>query len=77
MDRLNRRTFVTTLVIGSAAAATLSMTRARADAPTVSCAQCAHFVGSGDDSAGSCGLNGGQQVPATGSCGQFEPRPAR
>jgi hypothetical protein len=61
-------------VIGGATVAALAMTRARADAPAASCAQCAHFIRSADGSSGACGLNGGQQLPATGSCGEFVPQ---
>jgi hypothetical protein len=61
-------------VIGSAAMAALAVTRARADALPASCMQCANFVRSADGSSGSCGLNGGQQLPDTGSCAQFVPR---
>jgi hypothetical protein len=74
MSSCNRRAFMAQFVIGSAAVATLAMTRARADALPASCAQCAQFIPSGDGSSGSCGLNGGQQLPATGSCDQFVPR---
>jgi hypothetical protein len=74
MSSCNRRAFMAQFVIGSAAVAALAMTRARADATPAGCAQCAQFVPSGDGSSGSCGLNAGQQVPATGSCDQFVPR---
>jgi hypothetical protein len=74
MSSCNRRAFMAQLVIGSAAVAALATTRARAGAPPASCAQCANFVPSADGSSGSCGLNGGQQLPDTGSCAQFVPR---
>jgi len=74
MNSCNRRAFMAQLLIGSTAAAALAMTGARAGSPPAGCAQCAHFVPSADGSSGSCGLNGGQQLPDSGSCAQFVPR---
>jgi hypothetical protein len=74
MSSCNRRAFMAQFVIGSTAVAALATTGARADTPTANCARCANFIPSADGSSGSCGLNGGQQLPDTGSCAQFAPR---
>ncbi len=79
MHACNRRTFMTRVVLGTAALAAVG--RACADpsaagGSATTCANCQYFTPAGNG-AGSCAFAGGKQVSADGGCGNFSATPGR
>ncbi len=80
MTPCNRRTFMTRIVVGTAALAAVG--RAYADSPATvatgsgtasSCGECEFYTAAPGDSKGSCAFSG-KTVSADGGCGEFTER---